>query len=260
MELSRDLFEYEKKLAGEGYGFIIGVDEVGRGPLAGPVVACAVMARNFQFSIFNFQTNSNDKIFNEQDFFKKINLIKDSKLLSEKQREGLCDFILENFYVGVGMCDHETIDRMNILEATYLSMKKALADLSRNMREEVVTSKDKILDFRFSILDFGSKSIILVDENKVIPNFSAEQRAVVGGDKLIKSISAASIVAKVTRDRIMKKMHAAYPQYDFARHKGYGTKVHMDALKKYGPCEIHRKSFRPVRESMPDNANKKILD
>jgi ribonuclease HII len=256
MELSRDLFEYEKELAGQGYGFVIGVDEVGRGPLAGPVVACAAMVRPGQFSISNFQINSNDKIFNEQDFFKKINLIKDSKLLSEKQREGLYDFILENFYVGIGMCDHSTIDRMNILEATYLAMKKAVGELLRAFpRPPRVRGSLSRVQEREDM----ERLIVLVDGNKIIPNFSAEQRAVVNGDKIIKSISAASIVAKVTRDRLMREAAEIYPQYDFVRHKGYGTVVHMAALKKYGPCEIHRKSFRPVRESMPENVNKKIL-
>lgn len=90
------------------------------------------------------------------------------------------------------------------------------------------------------------RTVVLVDGNKEIPNFSMEQRVVVGGDKIVKSISAASIIAKVTRDRIMLEMHEKYPQYGFDKHKGYGTKMHMDALEKHGPSEIHRKSFAPV--------------
>ena len=226
-------FELEEELSTEGYEIIIGIDEVGRGPLAGPVVACAVALRNFQFSIFNFQKISNDQISNEQDFYKKMELIKDSKMLSEKQRESLFDFIEENFHVGVGICDHRTIDRVNILEASFLAMKSAVSQL-----------KSKMENFD------NSKLIILLDGNKKIPNFSFEQRAIVGGDKLIKSISAASIYAKVTRDRMMGEMHEKYPEYNFAQHKGYGTKIHMDALEKHGPCEIHRKSFRPVRKCM----------
>jgi ribonuclease HII len=217
-------FNIENELLSKGYDFVIGIDEVGRGPLAGPVVACAVIYRNFQFSISNFQTISNDK-----KFIKNIELIRDSKMLSEKQREGLFDFIQENFFVGVGLCDHETIDRMNILEASFLAMKKALNELARKAQ--------------ISIL----KSIILVDGNKKIPNFSMDQRAIVGGDKIVKSISAASIIAKVTRDRMMKELHKKYPQYGFDKHKGYGTKFHVDALIQNGPCPIHRKTFEPVK-------------
>ncbi|MFA5777220.1 MAG: ribonuclease HII [Parcubacteria group bacterium] len=222
-------FDIENELLSKGYDFVIGIDEVGRGPLAGPVVACAVIYRNFKFSISNFQTISNDKISNDKNFIKNIELIRDSKMLSEKQREGLFDFIQENFFVGVGLCDHETIDRMNILEASFLAMKKALNELARKAQ--------------ISIL----KSIILVDGNKKIPNFSMDQRAIVGGDKIVKSISAASIVAKVTRDRMMKELHKKYPQYGFDKHKGYGTKFHVDALLKVGPCKIHRKTFEPVK-------------
>ncbi len=228
--LTGSTFELEEKLSAEGYEIIIGIDEVGRGPLAGPVVACATTVRNFQFPISNFQINSNDQISND----KKWDLIRDSKMLSEKQRESLFDFIGENFHVGVGICDHRTIDRVNILEASFLAMKSAVASLSRNMKHGT----------------WNKKKIILLDGNKQIPNFSFEQRAIVSGDKLIKSISASSIYAKVTRDRMMEEMHKIYPEYNFAQHKGYGTKMHMDALKKHGPCEIHRKSFRPVRKCM----------
>ncbi len=214
-------FEFEEKLISKGYEIIIGIDEVGRGPLAGPVVACAVSIR------------TSDVLFGHP-MSKEMELIRDSKMLSEKQRESLFDFIAENFYVGVGICDHRTIDRVNILEASFLAMKSAIASLSYNMKHET----------------WNKKKIILLDGNKKIPNFSLEQRAIVSGDKLIKSISAASIYAKVTRDRMMGEMHEKYPEYNFAQHKGYGTKIHMDALKKHGPCEIHRKSFRPVRKCM----------
>lgn len=213
-------FDLEKQLFSEGYDFVIGIDEAGRGPLAGPVVACATTVRNDKFPM------ANDK---------KWELIRDSKTLSEKQREKIFDFICENFYVGVGICDHKTIDRMNILEASFLAMKKAIVEL-----------KSKIIRHGGQN-DFNEKSIILVDGNKIIPNLSMEQKAVIGGDKLIKSISAASIIAKVTRDRIIREADKIYPEYGFAMHKGYGTKKHFEALKKYGPCEIHRKSFAPVK-------------
>lgn len=209
----KSTFDLENKLYDGGYEFVIGIDEAGRGPLAGPVVACAAVLKNYESGIMNDENFS---------------LIRDSKTLSEKQREKIFDFILENFNVGIGMCDHITIDRINILEASFLAMKKSVANLG---------AKIKIRD---------TKHIILIDGNKKIPNLSQEQKAIVNGDKIVKSISAASIIAKVTRDRIMREMHEKYPQFQFDRHKGYGTKLHMQSLEKYGPCEIHRKSFRPV--------------
>jgi ribonuclease HII len=256
----KSAFELEEKLLVDGYEWVIGIDEAGRGPLAGPVVAAATTARNAKFlppqrdpakavTTSNFpaaagsrlggdKSNPNDQISNDKNF----DLIRDSKTLSEKQRESLFDFIHEHFDVGVGICDHETIDRMNILEATYLAMKKAIADLVSNIKYNVssVDKKEK----KYIIHD--TKYIILIDGNKPIPNLTAEQKAIVSGDKHVKSISAASIIAKVTRDRIMMEMHEKYPQYGFDKHKGYGTKIHTDMIEKYGPCEIHRKSFNPV--------------
>jgi len=209
-------FELEKKLSASGYAFIIGTDEAGRGPLAGPVVAAAAIVRNDKFQI------SDDKNW---DF------VRDSKTLSPKKREEIFDFIQENFFVGIGICDHRTIDEINILEASFLAMKKALSDLKTKFRQELP--------------DFDNH-IILVDGNKKIPNLSHNQEAVIGGDKIVKSISAASIVAKVMRDRIMMEMHEKFPQYGFDRHKGYGTKQHMEALECFGPCEIHRQTFEPM--------------
>jgi len=203
-------FKIEKKLVKKGYRFVIGIDEAGRGPLAGPVVASAVAL----------------KTWDSMAQHPLLELIRDSKTLSEKQREKLFDFIHEHFHVGVGICSHETVDRINVLEATYLAMKKALTDITGKINRD-------------------QNCIILVDGNRGIPNLSLEQRAIVGGDGSVRSISAASIVAKVTRDRIMKKMHENYPEYGFLSNKGYGTKVHMEAIKKYGLCDIHRKSFKP---------------
>lgn len=201
----------ENKLIQEGYNSVIGIDEAGRGPLAGPVVACACVLK------------IEEKILLGHPMSK---WIRDSKTLSEKRREKMYDFVIKHFHIGVGICDHKTVDRINILQATYLAMKKAINDLDNKIND---------------------KKIILVDGNKKIPNLSVRQVAIVNGDKKIKSISAASIIAKVTRDRIMREVHKKYPQYNFSKHKGYGTKIHLDALKKYGPCEIHRKSFAPVR-------------
>lgn len=243
-------FDLEKELWGKGVGFVVGVDEAGRGPLAGPVVAAAVSLRNFQFPTSNFQTKSNDQISND----KMWDLVRDSKKLSEKQREEVFDFVLENFHVGIGVCDHITVDRINILEASFLAMKIAVQELRRAINnQETITKKQKnsnnqipiTKNTKYKIQD--TKCIVLVDGNKKIPNFSGEQLAVVGGDKIVKSISAASIIAKVTRDRMMLEAHEKYPEYHFDKHKGYGTKIHMEALKENGPCEIHRKSFAPVK-------------
>jgi ribonuclease HII len=197
----------EQNLFKAGFKFIGGIDEAGRGPLAGPVVAaCVVCSHDFSFS-------------NE-----KLGLIKDSKKLSEKRREELFDIIKEEFCeIGVGICDHITIDRINILQAAFLAMKKAIGAL-RQKPDFVV------LDGRFPI-----------------PNISLKQRVIVRGDESIFSIAAASIIAKVTRDRIMREMHQLYPQYGFAQHKGYGTRFHLKKLQEHGPCPIHRKSFNPVK-------------
>jgi ribonuclease HII len=210
-------FSEEKKLLAEGYDFVLGTDEVGRGPLAGPVVACVCALKVYAFP--------------DEDVKSRFDLIRDSKTLSEKQREGLFDFICENFHVGIGICDHTAIDRLNILEASFLAMKRALTDFSGKLKQEIKTKK----------------SILLVDGNKIIPSLSFEQKAIVSGDKLVKTISAASIIAKVTRDRMICEADKLYPEYGLAKHKGYGTKMHLEALKKHGPCEIHRLSFEPMK-------------
>lgn len=223
-------FDLEKELLGKGFDFVVGVDEVGRGPLAGSVVACAAILKS-------------DSNLDLKDW----DLVRDSKKLSEKQREKIFDFILENFYVGIGICDHNTIDRINILEASFLAMKKAIQELQRIKNKE---SKIKPANWTPDQVGNDKGAIILVDGNKKIPNLSMEQMAIVGGDRIVKSISAASIVAKVTRDRMMMEMHKKYPVYGFDKHKGYGTKFHMDALQKHGSCEIHRKSFAPVKRAI----------
>lgn len=225
ISMIKSTFKLEEELLKNGYDFVIGIDEAGRGPLAGPVVACACVLKSS--SLFPSSVPKRDT-FSPREKGVLIDLIRDSKTLSHKQREGLFDFIQEHFHVGVGMCSHETIDRMNILEATFLAMKKAVSDLMKNLKRVEL------------------RMIILLDGNKPIPNFSAEQKAIVNGDKYVKSISAASIIAKVTRDRIMLEMHEKYPQYKFDQHKGYGTKLHFEMLQKHGPCKIHRRSFKPV--------------
>lgn len=218
-------FDLEKQLLAEGYAFVIGTDEAGRGPLAGSVVAAAAIYRDPSFEI-------------PEEKNKLMDFVRDSKTISHKKREELFDFIHENFYVGIGICDHKTIDEINILEASFLAMKKAVTDLKTKFRQE---------------LPNFDNNIILVDGNKKIPNLSLYQKAVIGGDRIVKSISAASIIAKVTRDRMMLEMHEKYPQYGFDKHKGYGTKMHMEALQQFGPCEIHRQTFEP----MPSLAKKR---
>lgn len=210
--------------------FVIGIDEAGRGPLAGPVVAGAVCYRDPSFQI-------------PEELAKTFALIRDSKKLSEKKREELFDFIHEYFYVGVGIVSAETIDRVNILQATFLAMKSAVSQLAKQLPRESV-----------------GNTHLLVDGNQLIPSYSSSQEAVVGGDGIVKSIAAASIIAKVTRDRIIETADQEYPGYGFAQHKGYGTKVHMDALRHLGPCPIHRMSFRPVLLALPENVNKRFAN
>jgi len=198
-------FSYERNLQLAGYQLIAGIDEAGRGPLAGPVVAAAV--------IFSFTEIPQD-----------LERLADSKKLSARRRELFSKIIMARAAAfGIGICDHQTIDRLNILQATFLAMKKALTALA------------------------AQPDIILVDGQLPLPNYSAPQKPIINGDNMIFSIAAASILAKVARDRIMKQMHERYPQYCFNQHKGYGTKLHLAMLRLYGPCEIHRQSFRPIK-------------
>ncbi|WP_374033169.1 ribonuclease HII [Bdellovibrio bacteriovorus] len=182
---------------------IIGVDEVGRGCLAGPVYAAAVI---FKSDALN-------------------DLVTDSKLLSEKRREELADLILKEHIVGIGSASVEEIDEINILNASLLAMKRAVEKLG------------------------VKKGHVLVDGNKKIPNLKGfEQSTIVKGDLRVAPISAASIVAKVTRDRLMKDLGAMYPLYGFEVHKGYSTPIHKQSIVDHGPCIAHRRSFAGVKE------------
>jgi len=203
-------FEYEKKYWDQGMQIVVGIDEAGRGPLAGPVVAGAVV-------IFPGIASGIGK---ESAW----GLIRDSKTLSSRQRETAFGLIAANFPFGIGWSSHDTIDRANILQAAFLAMKKAISDLKKKLENEI--------------------EVILVDGRQSIPNISTRQENIVGGDKLAFSVSAASIVAKVSRDRMMLELHEKFPHYGFAQHKGYGTKLHFEMIKKYGLCEIHRKTFK----------------
>ena len=192
---SEALKKYEKEYT--SYAHICGIDEVGRGPLAGPVVAGAVIL-----------PKDCDILY-----------INDSKKLSEKKREELYDVIMERAVaVGLGYSTPERIDEINILQATYEAMREAIADLS--------TAPD-----------------LLLNDAVTIPQVSIRQIPIIKGDAKSISIGAASIVAKVTRDRLMVQYDEIYPEYGFASNKGYGAQVHIDALKKYGPCPIHRRTF-----------------
>ncbi len=180
--------------------YIAGIDEAGRGPLAGPVLAAAVILHPD----------------------KKIKGLADSKLLTEKKREELFEKIyLHALAVGVGRAEVEEIDRINILQASLLAMQRAVANL-------------KI-----------SPHLALIDGNRC-PILPCETKAIIKGDQLEPAISAASIIAKVTRDREMKQLDKQFPQYGFAQHKGYATELHITTLDKHGPCTIHRRSFEPV--------------
>lgn len=204
-----NLDHLEEMLTLKGYGAVCGVDEVGRGPLAGPVVAAAV--------ILPFET--------------KIEGLDDSKKLSPRQREHIFDEIVDlELICAVGILDNEDIDRMNIHRASLMAMRKAVTDLKL------------------------SPDFILVDGNFAVPNITLPQFAVVGGDARCQCIAAASIVAKVTRDRIMDRMEPLHPNFSFAQHKGYPTPVHLNELKSFGPTDIHRKSFKPVANLLREHA------
>lgn len=199
----------EQMLCEKGYQTICGVDEVGRGPLAGPVVAAAVILP--------------PNII--------IEGLADSKKLTAAKRDELFDEIIRlEIPCAVGIIDNEEIDRLNILKASLLAMRKAVIDLK------------------------ASPDIVLVDGDYPIPKISYPQVSIIDGDNLCKSISAASIVAKVTRDRIMDRYEKMYPSFSFSKHKGYSTPSHLSELKIYGPCEIHRKSFKPVAELVEQHA------
>ena len=199
-------FSREEKLLKKGYKYIAGVDEAGRGPLAGPVVAAAVVFLN-------------DKTIKE--LIKKG--VRDSKTLSAKKREYFYELIIEQSQDwAVGKVSEEVIDEINILEATKLAMRKAVESLK------------------------NTPDFILVDGINTIEDFPASQIAIPKADQFVFSVSAASIIAKVTRDKILMDFDKQYPGYGFATHKGYGTKFHIEMIKKMGPCKIHRKSFKPV--------------
>ncbi len=195
----------EKRLRAEGFIRIAGIDEAGRGPLAGPVVAAAC-------------------ILPENALFNNLN---DSKQLTAEEREMLFAEITSypHLLYGIGIIDVQTIDKINILQATFLAMRQAV---------EALPLKPDYL---------------LIDGNQ-LPYFDIPTEALVQGDGLSVSIAAASILAKVTRDRLLEECDARYPHYGFRQHKGYATEQHLAAILKHGPCPLHRKSFDPVKSML----------
>ncbi|WP_314061852.1 ribonuclease HII [uncultured Vagococcus sp.] len=195
------LRHFERQAIQKGYQVIAGIDEVGRGPLAGPVIAAAVILPN------------NCELLE----------VNDSKKLSEKKRDSLFTQICETAVaVGIGIVDEETIDQINIYQATKLAMKEAVEKLS------------------------FTPDYLLLDAMK-LEDVPIAQESIIKGDAKSVSIAAASIVAKVTRDRLMKKYGEQYPGYSFEKNAGYGTKDHLAGLDEFGPCPIHRKTFAPVK-------------
>jgi ribonuclease HII len=153
----------------------------------------------------------------------RVGRIKDSKRISERMRDDLAGVIPEIFSaVGIGVADHEEIDEINILQASFSAMKRAVSDLAKDP-------------------DF-----VIVDGNREIPGLGIKQQAIIGADASVLAVSAASIIAKAARDKMMRAWHEEFPQYGFDRHKGYGTRAHLEALAEFGPCPLHRRSFAPV--------------
>jgi len=196
-----DLLRFEKEAWEQGYTLVAGIDEAGRGPIAGPVVAAVVILQQKEH----------------------IDGITDSKLLSSEKRKAVAAKILslDNVYTAVGVVHAPEIDQVNILQATYLAMQRALNTLS------------------------VAPDFVLVDGNS-LPRMEYPARAIVKGDSRSDNIAAASILAKEARDELMVKAAKQYPAYGFAEHKGYATAAHLEALRKFGPCNLHRKSFSPV--------------
>ncbi|KKT52758.1 MAG: Ribonuclease [candidate division Kazan bacterium GW2011_GWA1_44_22] len=207
--------KHETALIDAGHELIIGIDEVGAGCLAGPVVACAVGLG--------------------AEFFEKkwpeISGLRDSKMLSAKRREHFSELLLNNPLVtfAIGSASPEEIDKINILRATHLAMRRAIEEL------------------RIKNKELWKNEIVLVDGSRHISELSIPQQAIVGGDRRVFVIAAASVIAKVYRDKLMTEFDVQFPEYGLTIHKGYGTKAHCAAIREYGPCSIHRISFKPIR-------------
>jgi len=206
------LLQFERQAWDRGVVRLAGVDEAGRGPLAGPVVAAAVVF---------------DRTFLEAEQHRLLRDVDDSKKLTESQRDAAYAFLTEYcpLAMGVGVADVAEIDSLNILRATHLAMARALNTLP--------------------VLP----ELALVD-GLPVPGLPCPSQSIVDGDARSLIIAAASIIAKVTRDRLLRELDREYPGYGFAQHKGYGTRAHMQALLRHGPCPAYRRSFRPVRDAL----------
>lgn len=205
-----DLLKYEKELYSKGIKLIAGTDEVGRGPLVGPVVAAAVILPENYF----------------------LEGLDDSKKLTEKKRDKFFDIIMKDAIgVGIGVVDAKTIDEINILEASRLAMKKAVDNLSVKP-EHILSDAMKLTNMNIPYTD------------------------IIHGDALSISIAAASVIAKVTRDRMMYELDNEYPEYGFANHKGYPTKFHLEMIKKYGILDNYRLSYKPVKKILEEMSDK----
>jgi ribonuclease HII len=203
---SIDNMRYERKLKKEGYKYIAGVDEVGRGPLCGPVVTCAcILPDNYS-----------------------LPGLTDSKKLSEKKREELYEILIKDCIYSIGIKDEKRIDEINIREATIEAMYEAINNLSVKPDYVLIDAMD-------------------------LPKLDMEYNAMIKGDFKSASISAASIIAKVTRDRMMIELDKKYPEYGYAKHKGYPTKDHIEAVKKYGVKDFYRMTFSPINELVNKN-------
>lgn len=207
-------FKYERALRAQGYHFIAGIDEVGCGALAGPVVAAACVV----------PLNS------------RLSLIRDSKLLSPAQRRGFLPELLKKIEgYAIGEAGHEEVDQVGLRKATLRAMMRAYDGLAVKLA-----------------IDY-----VLVDAWE-IPELPVSQQGIIRGDRVVKSIAAASIIAKVYRDELMEKMADLYPGYGFSEHKGYATREHRECLRRLGPCPIHRKNFAPVREVATFDARERL--
>ncbi|MFH1655337.1 MAG: ribonuclease HII [Candidatus Omnitrophota bacterium] len=206
---------HENKAKKKGFKFIIGVDEAGRGPLAGPVVASAVLLVDKRFR----------------------NRIDDSKKLTAMQREKAFREIITKSIFGLGVVSEDHIDQINILEATRLAMRNAILDLILHLEKKKGFKRNRL----------KKQVCVLVDGNILDLDVPCYTKNIIKGDSKSLSIACASIVAKFTRDRMMLLLDRIHPQYGFSKHKGYGTKRHLKALKRHGPSVFHRKSFSPVK-------------
>ncbi len=248
----------EQKLWQQGYAFVVGLDEVGRGPLAGPVIACAFCFCKKQNAQANLKIkNARPASLGEAGGKLKIlEDIKDSKKLSVNQREEWYEFLTthQDIKWGIGLVSAKIIDQINILGATKLAMKRAI----ERLKKKGVRPEYLLLDGNFSIRIARACPAVRGKRNaNTRPRLDGESRraptriipckSVIRGDEKIWSCAAASIIAKVTRDRLMVKYHQKFPAYGFDRHKGYGTRAHFTALKKHGPCAIHRRTFSPFK-------------